>query len=347
MNIGRVEEILGRVNGVRVAVCGDLCLDAYWMLDPRGSEVSIETGLRAKAVAEQSYSLGGGGNVLANVAALKPRSLKAIGVVGSDVFGRELIRQVEQLGADVSDVIVQQDAFQTHVYCKLYLEGQERPRVDFGRHNHRTEETDKRIIEGLRKAFESCDVVILNQQIPGSHDNPHFVPDVNRLIAAHPDRRVLVDSRHYGQAFEGVIRKTSEGEALHAEGLTATPRDIVPPERLWLYAESLWKRAGRAVFVTRGARGMLVVDDDGGKHEIPGIRIRGRTDPVGAGDTVTAALGCALAAGATPLEAAEIGNFAASVTVQKLFQTGTASASDILDVVRKAGCVCRPEQPKT
>ena len=47
MNQERIREITTRIRDVKVAVYGDFCLDAYWVLDPRGSEVSLETGLQA------------------------------------------------------------------------------------------------------------------------------------------------------------------------------------------------------------------------------------------------------------------------------------------------------------
>jgi len=93
----RISEILARIKNVKVAVYGDFCIDAYWQLDPCGSEVSLETGLQAQAVARHNYSLGGASNVVANLAALKPASIQVIGVVGDDIFGRELARQLNGL----------------------------------------------------------------------------------------------------------------------------------------------------------------------------------------------------------------------------------------------------------
>ena len=51
---------------------------------------------------------------------------------------------------------------------------------------------------------------------------------------------------------------------------------------------------------------------------------------MGAGDTAAAALATMLAVGASPAEAATIANLAASVTVQKIGITGTASPAEIL-----------------
>jgi hypothetical protein len=41
MDHQRVKEILKAIRNAKVAVYGDFCLDAYWIMDPRGSEVSI------------------------------------------------------------------------------------------------------------------------------------------------------------------------------------------------------------------------------------------------------------------------------------------------------------------
>jgi len=72
MDEARIQEILSKINNVHIAIYGDFCLDAYWIMDPDGSEVSVETGLKAEAVAEHRYSPGGAGNIVANLAALKP-----------------------------------------------------------------------------------------------------------------------------------------------------------------------------------------------------------------------------------------------------------------------------------
>jgi bifunctional ADP-heptose synthase (sugar kinase/adenylyltransferase) len=59
------------------------------------------------------------------------------------------------------------------------------------------------------------------------------------------------------------------------------------------------------------------------------LPIRGPIDIVGAGDAVTANLAAALAAGATPHEALELANAAASIAIHQLGTTGTASVEQI------------------
>ena len=96
------------------------------------------------------------------------------------------------------------------------------------------------------------------------------------------------------------------------------------------------------MFVTRGARGILTVAGTG-VHLVPGIQVLGKTDTVGAGDTVTAALALCLGAGCSPAEAAGFANLAAAVTVQKIFQTGTASPEEVLAVSDDTDYVYQPE----
>jgi phosphoglycolate phosphatase-like HAD superfamily hydrolase len=108
------------------------------------------------------------------------------------------------------------------------------------------------------------------------------------------------------------------------------------------FASRLFAGSGKPVFVTRGARGILTVDA-AGVHLAPAVQVLGKTDTVGAGDTVTAALALCLGAGLAPAEAAGFANLAAAVTVQKLFQTGTASPEEVLAISEDADYVYQPE----
>ena len=74
-------------------------------------------------------------------------------------------------------------------------------------------------------------------------------------------------------------------------------------------------------------RGMLVLGPGqaDGVAEVPAYPVSGPIDPVGAGDSTAAGLASALAGGATLLQAAAFGNLVASITVQQLGTTGTAS----------------------
>ena len=338
----RIKEIVAAIKTVKVAVYGDFCLDAYWILDPRGSEVSVETGLQAQAVAKHYYSLGGASNVVANLAALEPASIQVIGAVGDDIFGRELRRQLEQVGVDTKYLIVQEKDCDTVTFGKRYLEGQEQPRIDFGFVNKRTTQTDDALLNGIRQALKTSNALIVNQQVPGSITNESFIEQANALFQKAGDKVVLLDTRHCGHKFKHIYRKTNDLEAARLNGVEVERGDVIPRDDLVRYAEVLHRQFEKPVFLTRGARGIITVDA-AGVHEAFGVQLLKKLDPVGAGDTVTSALALCLGAGVPPAEAAQFANFAAAVTVQKLFQTGTASGAEIIEIGRDADYIYQPE----
>lgn len=75
LSLSRLKELLQRIEGVRVGVMGDLCLDVYWHIDMRRSELSRETPHYNLPVDWERYSPGAGGNVVKNIAALRPAAL--------------------------------------------------------------------------------------------------------------------------------------------------------------------------------------------------------------------------------------------------------------------------------
>jgi len=338
MNITQLKAILEKIKQVKVVVYGDFCLDAYWFLDPRGGEISVETGLHSRAVKKHYYTLGGASNVVANLAALKPAKIKVIGVIGNDIFGREIRRQFDELGVDCNSLFIQGDNFDTITFSKIILNGKEQPRIDFGFFNQRTKQTDGKIVAALEQGLQNFDVLIFNQQVPGSLNNADFIHDVNRLFGQFDDRIVLLDSRHYGDKFNYIYRKTNEIEAARLNGIPATAFDKIPLSETRSHAEKLFEKSNKPVFVTMGAAGMLVVDKEG-IHKIPAIKLKKPLDTVGAGDTVVSALALCLGTGENPIEAAEFANLAAAVTVQKLFMTGTASGKEILDLYEEIGYI--------
>ena len=337
-----INEILNRIRKVDVCVYGDFCLDAYWILDPDGSEESVETGVRAEAAKRHYYSPGGASNVVANMAALQPKSIRTIGTVGNDIFGRELKRILDDLGIDTRALIEQDTDYDTMAFCKHYLGLEEQLRVDFGTQNRRSIETERKLISELESAIGECDLVVLNQQVPGSMPNDYFIDEVNRVIKNSADKNILLDSRHYGGRFANVGRKINAVEAAWLCDFNATPRDEIDMSSVIEFGKRIFDRSGKPLFITRGDRGIIAFDSIG-HSEIPGIETEGPLDTVGAGDTALSAIALSLAAGADAATAAEIANLAASVTVQKLRRTGTASSEEISDIHRGAIYIHRPE----
>ncbi|MBT3274111.1 MAG: HAD family hydrolase [Spirochaetales bacterium] len=338
----RIQDLLKNIKTVKAGVYGDFCLDAYWILDPSGSEESVETGVQAEAVERHYYSPGGASNVTANMAALFPERIQAIGSIGDDIYGRELRRLLTEIDVDSSCLVIQEGQFDTLAFCKSYVDLHEKLRVDFGTGNARTTETEDKLLIGLGKALDECDIVIFNQQVPGTLANLGFITGANKLFEKYSGTTVILDSRHYGGQFQGVGRKVNEVEAALLCGADAKPRDIMDKDAVIGFGQQLFDRSGRPVFITRGAKGILSFDVDG-CTEIPGIQTDGELDTVGAGDTTLSMIALSLGAGASAAEAAGLANIAASVTVQKLRRTGTANGDEILNLYRDVRYIHQPE----
>jgi len=342
MQQDRINEILKRINNVSIAVYGDFCLDAYWLMDPDGSEVSVETGLKAEAVAKQLYSPGGAGNIVANLAALKPAAIKVIGVVGNDIQGRELSSQLQSLGADTGSLLIQDKDFNTYTYTKKIYGEKEDPRIDFGVKNRRSKAIDAELLKNIKAALESHDALIFNQQVTGSITNEEFINETNELFERFNDKIVVLDSRHFNASFRNVYRKANEIEIAALVGLDVNPQDYIPISDVKKYGARVHEQSEKPVFVTCGARGIVCIDASG-INEIPGIQLSKKLDTVGAGDTTIGALTLCLAAGISPAESAAFANLAAAVTVQKLFTTGTASGEEIIELNKDLDYNYQPE----
>jgi sugar/nucleoside kinase (ribokinase family) len=92
---------------------------------------------------------------------------------------------------------------------------------------------------------------------------------------------------------------------------------------------ALYKRNGKPVFLTVGDQGVLLFTN-AGCEQIPAVPVAGEIDIVGAGDSFMAAIMSALCSGASPREAALLGNLVASITIQQIGTTGTATPSQVL-----------------
>lgn len=323
-----LEACIEDIAGLSIAVFGDFCLDAYWMVDPDTSEISIETGLPVRRVREQRYSLGGAGNVAANVSALGVRQARAIALVGEDMFGELMRRLLVEAGADASGVLACQPDWQTMVYAKPLLGSTESNRFDFGAFNELSAGACTALAAEVDRAAGVCDAVILNQQVPAGTSPPHMVEALNEVSASHDECVFVVDSRDRAELYEGAVQKMNAHEAARICGEPRPPENEVSAEECRRFAATIAGGSGRPAFVTRGRYGIVAADSEG-IHEVPAVAVSGPIDPVGAGDTVTACVAAVLGAGGTPIEAARLAVLAAAVTVGKLHVTGTASPEDI------------------
>ena len=338
IGIDEVDELLNDIRRLRVAVIGDVCLDVYLVLDPAAAEISVETGLPTRPVAHQRYSLGGAGNVAANLAALGCAEVRAFGVIGDDPYGAEIVHILRRTCIDTSGLLTQVAEWDTCAYTKVLEEAdsdqRESNRIDYGTFNRLRPETAERLAAGLAGALGggSVDAVIINQQVRSGVHIERLRQRLRELIRRHPDTPWVTDSRDFADAFAGTVRKLNEAEAAAVAGRAVAAGN--PARSARAVARELFRRWGKPLFVTRGERGCLACDA-GGVIELPAPKMPTDVDPVGAGDAFLAGLTAALAAGREPGAAAAFAGLTAGVTVTKLHRTGTASPREIGDLARR------------
>ncbi len=326
-----LEECLAAIGRAKVAVFGDFCLDCYWLIDAALAERSVETHLPIWRVRQQRYSLGGAGNVAANLVDLGVEQVLAVGLVGDDLFGGQLMKLLDRRGVDTKGMLRCQSDWQTLVYAKPCIGSDEQNRIDFGGFNRVAEGTMDQLTEQLSNAAEQADVVILNQQVPAGISPPAMVTRINAVVAQHGGGRFIVDSRDHAELYEGAILKLNAHEAAGMLGESRPLDEPIGAAAAAGLGQRLADEVGRLVFVTRGGDGMVAAEP-GKAHQVPGIEIIEQTDTVGAGDTAAAALAACLAGGVSAANAAALANIAASVTVRKLQTTGTAAPDEIRSV---------------
>jgi D-beta-D-heptose 7-phosphate kinase/D-beta-D-heptose 1-phosphate adenosyltransferase len=299
--------------GERVLVIGDLMLDEFiW---GKVSRISPEAPVPVVNVTGESYYPGGAANVARNVREFT-RNTAVIGLAGSDSQGRRLIGLLEEAGIDTSGVQIS-DAFPTIVKTRVIARNQQVVRID----RERTGFTgSSETTTNIERVIAKYDAIIVADYGKGFVTQP--LAD-SLTAAARAYRKILtVDPHpHTSLSWRGVTAiKPNRAEAFLAAGLP--PEDSA--EALHEAAKRLLERwQSENLLITLGEQGMLLCTAGCPPHPIP-ARAQTVFDVSGAGDTAIAVLTLALAAGATPIEAAELANRASGIVVGKL---GTATVT--------------------
>ena len=316
----RVLQLIQRVRSSRVVVVGDIMLDRYLIGDTE--RLSPEAPVPVVTVAERHAALGGAANVAANVAALGARCF-LVGTVGDDGDGAA-IRQ-ELAVARLEDRFVLTIAGRpTTSKTRIVARGQQIVRIDDEVDSLLEGQDLARLTAAAREALADADALLLEDYNKGAL-SPTLILAVME-IARRRGIPIVVDPK-YRQFFEyagATVFKPNRRELESALGAAVDLKNgnVLPDVLTRLRVDNL--------LITLGAEGMLLVTKDGDLTQIPSIA-RQIFDVSGAGDTVTAWLGAALAAGATVREAAQLANYAAGVEVGKR-GVATVSPEEVLAV---------------
>jgi D-glycero-beta-D-manno-heptose-7-phosphate kinase len=304
----RLEEILERASAVRAVVVGDLMLDTY--LTGSVSRISPEAPVPVVHVQEERYALGGAANVAANIVELGA-ACDLVGFVGVDAAAGEVRRTLAGLGEGrVRAVLSARADRPTTTKTRVMARRQQVVRFDRERDDDLPDDCVEEICRALAECVGGADVVVLEDYNKGV-----LTPAVIRTALRLADEAgipVVVDPkfRHVFEYRGASVFKPNLFEVVSALGEPARPDDDE-----WL--ERARVRFGCEHFLlTLGEEGMVLRSGDGSTVRIPAVA-REVFDVSGAGDTVTAFIAVALAAGASVREAAEIANFAAAVEVGK------------------------------
>jgi bifunctional ADP-heptose synthase (sugar kinase/adenylyltransferase) len=330
ITLDRLESILGTLPRLTIGLVGDLFLDRYLEIEPV-EELSIETGMEAYQVAEVRNSPGALGTVLNNLAALGVGLLVPVTVIGDDGHGYDLLKEVRKLPVDPSQIICSPRRL-TPTYTKPMKPdargvSRELNRLDVRTRHALADEETKLLCERLEKVFHTSDGLIVLDQIVAPEQGVvnvmvrSFLCD---LAEQHPRKLIFVDSRANLAKFQ---RGTLKGNLSEIAGRVAP--DENPVAAATCATAALSRKTGRPAFCTLGDRGILVARAGDEPTLVPGIRVQGPIDIVGAGDAATSGVVVSLLSGADELEAATVGNLVASITVQQLGTTGTATPEQV------------------
>jgi bifunctional ADP-heptose synthase (sugar kinase/adenylyltransferase) len=323
--------VLARAPSLTVGVLGDLFLDRHLDIDAKLTEPSLETGLDAYQVVKVRSVPGAAGTVINNLVALGVGRVCPIAIIGDDGEGYELRQALGNLKPVDPERVFSFPGRRTPTYTKpmLYEAGQaarELNRLDIKNRSPLPESGEDLVLRALAEIWSRVDALLVLDQVSEA-DCGVVTARVREALAeraaADPGKFVLADSRERIGLFRGVCLKPNRRECLRAvhgrdegDGPTA--------------ARLLAGRAGRAVFCTVGEKGILIADPVRGEETaVPGFPVRGPIDVVGAGDSTSAGIACAAAAGLSPTQAAAFGSLVASITVQQIGTTGTASPEQV------------------
>lgn len=322
----RLLDLIGRMAGRPVVVLADLVVDRFVSGVPK--RISREAPVLILRHESERAAPGGGANAVANIAALGGRPLP-LGVVGDDASGRELVEDLRARGIPTRGIRVR-PGYRTPTKTRI-LGGakgtikQQIVRLDV-EESLTLDEADRAhfralLAEAGAGSGPGVAAAVLSDYGYGTVETA-MVAELRRAL---PAALLVCDSRFRLAELRGVDAATPNEE--EAEALLGGPlgdRPATVGER----GSELRRRLGVAfLLITRGSSGMSLFEERSAAH-LPVHGTDQVADVTGAGDTVIGTLALALAAGATPLEAALLANYAGGLVVLKM-GTATLDAEEL------------------
>jgi D-glycero-beta-D-manno-heptose-7-phosphate kinase len=319
MDAAHFNRLAGRFAEQRILIAGDLMLDEFiW---GRVSRISPEAPVPVIDVTAESSYPGGAANVARNIREFTPHTA-VMGIAGADSHGDRLVQLLGGFGIDTAGV--QQDAaISTTVKTRIIARHQQVVRVDRERRSVITAAQESQAMRGLEAAIEAVDAVVVSDYCKGFLTQ-RLADHICALTRAHG--KILTVDPHPRNPLDwrgATAIKPNRTEAFLAAGAPLAEPVEPPVQDSALIAVGnrlLGQWDCRCLLITLGEQGMMLFQRAAAPYHTP-TRAQAVFDVSGAGDTAIGLFTLGLAAGATPLESAEIANHASGIVVGKV---GTA-----------------------
>ncbi len=290
----------------RALLLGDLMVDIY----TRGEagRISPEAPVLILQVQEESLRPGGAGNAILNMVSLGMQ-VKAMGRVGKDAEGAELVGLLEAEGVSVDHIVVDSH-FRTPVKRRIIADSQQLLRVDYEQPSPIGEKLEREVIASIEEAMSDVDVVAISDYAKG-----FLSPAIlSHAIGAARARGlgVIVDpkGRDFFRYKGATLIKPNLQEAIQASGLdkSAPLADIA--------GKILKETEIEMLMVTRSKEGISLFHKSGTQEDFP-AKIREVRDVTGAGDTVFAIIAQAHANQVDLQTSVLLANVAAGIAIER------------------------------
>lgn len=308
----------------RILVVGDLMIDEYvWGSVDR---ISPEAPVQVVIVDREEYTLGGAGNVVNNLAALGAQ-VSVAGVIGTRADGDRLMGMFTAMDVDASGV-VRDPVRPTTRKTRIIAANQHVLRIDRETRSSISEDAHQALDMFIRRKLPQSDVMLISDYGKGVV-TPSLIQTAVRIADAC-GKIVIGDPKGVDfSKYAGLTLITpNQKEAALASGV-----DIADDAGLSQAAHRLLDISGvRHLLVTRGKDGMVLFEEGKSPYAIP-AEARQVYDVSGAGDTVIAVFGLAVAAGRSFRQAAVMANTAAGLVVGKV-GTATITPAELSTALR-------------
>lgn len=300
---------VAQFKGRRLVCIGDVMVDRSIYGDVR--RISPEAPVPVVRITNEFSQLGGAGNVVRNAAALSG-SVAFFSVVGSDRAGGEVSELLSEMETVEPFLRVNGDRETTIKNRFFSADGHHLLRADRETPVALSAADEDDLASSVVKEIAKSDVLLLSDYGKGM-----VTPSFARLAieaAQASGKPVVVDPKgtDYQRYAGATVITPNRIELATATNMPVETEDeLVAAARVLLDAIAL-----EAVLITRSADGMTLVQKDG---QVDHLRAESHevSDVTGAGDTVVATLGMAMAAGVPLLHCAQLANAAAGLAVMR------------------------------